>query len=216
MVSFTSITQSANVLLIASLFLGSTQAAPHSSKHHASVDNAHEVQLMSTIPEIITSRTKPAHVPNVNHDVESDAKKTNLEWYEKHGGSHNFSKRNTKTVAGMTMELPADAPPLEIMATTSSGDSVAATAAQVATFKKYAGIASTAYCNDVTGSKAWTCTQCKTAAPGGVVIASFNVGSDTAGFVMRSDADKTIYLAFRGSKTISNWVTVSHIYLFMN
>ncbi|KAI8387503.1 lipase prepro protein [Blakeslea trispora] len=204
MVSFTSITQSANVLLLASLFLGSVQAAPAPSKHNTTLVDLHEVHLLNVIPDIISSRTRPAHVPAVDHDVEAEGIKANKIWYEKHGGDFKFDKRDSNTVAGMTMNAPADAPPINLLA---SDDTVSASAGQVAQFKKYAGIAATAYCDAVTNSKAWSCTQCKIAAPGGVVVASFNVGSDTVGFVLRSDADRTIYLAFRGSKTISNWVT---------
>ncbi|KAI8354197.1 lipase [Blakeslea trispora] len=200
MVAFTSITQGVNLFLVATCLLaGSAHAAPAKSNS----SNA-EVSLLSTIPDRIPSRTQPVVLPAVLHDVEAANIKANKEWYAKHGGSFKFDKRDTKTVYGMTMNAPADAPPMNLLA---ADNTATASAGQIAQFKKYAGIASAAYCDAVTGSKNWSCTACGSSAPGGVVVAGFNVGADTVGFVMRSDADKTIYLGFRGSKTASNWVT---------
>ncbi|KAI8090275.1 lipase [Gilbertella persicaria] len=202
MVSFTSISQSANILILAScLLIGSSHAAPVAGNSSAN----HTVSALDTLPPIISSRTQAVKVPSGNHDVESANIEKNKEWYAAHGGTYKFDKRDSSTIAGMTMSTPNDAPPVTLLAATSG--ITAATSAQVATFKKYAGIAATAYCDAVTSSKTWTCTQCKAFASDGKVITSFNVGADTVGFVMRSDADKTIYLAFRGSKTLSNWVT---------
>ncbi|KAI8352145.1 lipase [Choanephora cucurbitarum] len=196
MVAFTSVSQGVNLFLIASCLLaGSTHAAPVKS-------NSTSIEFV--LPDRIPSRTEPVTLPAVIHDVEASNIKANKEWYAKHGGSFKFDKRATATVYGMTMEAPSDAPPLTLLA---ADNTVTASAAQVALFKKYAGVASAAYCDAVTTSKTWTCTQCKASAPGSVVVAGFNVGSDTVGFVARSDSDKTIYLGFRGSKTVSNWVT---------
>ncbi|RCH78856.1 hypothetical protein CU098_006257, partial [Rhizopus stolonifer] len=83
-----------------------------------------------------------------------------------------------------------------------------ATTEQINTYKKYAGVASAAYCNSVASLKSWNCVQCKKAVSDGKIIKTFkSIATDTNGFVMTSAADKTIYLVFRGSVSAQNWAS---------
>jgi hypothetical protein len=86
---------------------------------------------------------------------------------------------------------------------------VQATSAQIAQYTKFAGIAATAYCRAVIPLDTWTCTQCLKQVPDGKLITTFTTTvTDTNGFVLRSDADQTIYVVFRGTNSVQQGVVV--------
>nr|AGV00787.1 lipase [Mucor endophyticus] len=212
MVSFTTITKGIFLVSI-TIFFGSSEAAPaagtkgETSSAAAPHNNATMTASSYILPPIIPSRTKPgnpAFKGDVNAEAESIAK--NKKWYEDHGGNFkNITKRDTETVGGMTMDLPANAPPV----TTSTGSGVVtASAAQIANFKLYAGIASTAYCRGVVPLGSWTCNNCLKYVPDGKLLVTFSsLLADTNGFVLRSDSQKTIHLVFRGTNSIRSAIT---------
>ncbi|KAI8090274.1 lipase [Gilbertella persicaria] len=203
MVSFTSISQGANLLLAVScLFLTASNAAPTSPAHTKSHVNITSVETKADLPPLINSRTKPAKVPSVDFNSESKFAAKNVEWYNKHGGNYNFTKRDDEQVGGMLMDLPKDGVP-GYQKTTNSNGVVQASASQVNEFTKYAAIASTAYCRSVVPLTKWDCKQCLKYVPDGKLIKTFSsLISDTNGFILRSDAEKTIYLVFRGTNSI--------------
>lgn len=121
-----------------------------------------------------------------------------------------LTKRASETVGGNTMDLPSNAPPFP--AVPKADDVVIATSAQIAEYKKYAGLASTAYCRSVVPLNLWACINCLKYAPDGKLIKTFDSTiSDTNGFVLRSDSQKIIYLVFRGTNSIRSAITVSRL-----
>ncbi|CAO3648495.1 unnamed protein product [Mucor fragilis] len=118
----------------------------------------------------------------------------------------NLTKRASETVGGNTMDLPSNAPALPPVP--KADDVVIATSAQIAEYKKYAALAATAYCRSVVPLNLWTCINCLRYAPDGKLIKTFSsVISDTNGFVLRSDSQKTIYVVFRGTNSIRSAIT---------
>jgi hypothetical protein len=203
MVSFASIPQAVQYLIIAScLMMSTSEAAPVAG-------NRTLTDLVSfTLPPIISDRVIAPKVPAVNHNKEKDNIAKNLKWYREHGGKVKIGKRDGELVGGMTMDLPADAPPTP--PEPAEGSVYIASASEIAEFKKYAGIAATAYCRDVVPGTNWDCTQCQKYAPDGQLIKTFtSLITDTNGFVLRSDSQKTIYLVFRGTNSIRSAITVS-------
>ncbi|KAI9472397.1 MAG: lipase [Benjaminiella poitrasii] len=121
--------------------------------------------------------------------------------------NENLVKRaSEEKIGNLTLDLPANAPP--IPAAAADPGVVMATSAQIAQFKKYAAITATAYCDLVVPFNSWTCLKCLMYVPDGKLIKTFSsLIADTTGFVLRSDADKTIYLVFRGTNSIRSAIT---------
>lgn len=207
MVLYYSISKSA--LLVSTLVLSIVSAAPFAGKTDSSLSSVpHNIaHNASSIPPLISSRTQPVTSPKNrgNPNAEAISIEKNKKWFTDHGGNlTSIEKRDTNTVAGMTLELPANAPPETL---SSSNSIVVASSSQIKTFKSFAGVASTAYCSSVIPSSGWSCTNCKTYVPDGKLIVTFDTPKyDIAGFVLRSDSQKTIYLVFRGSSSLENWV----------
>lgn len=89
---------------------------------------------------------------------------------------------------------------------------IQATAAQIAEYTKYAGIAATAYCRTVVPLNIWNCTQCIKQVPDGKIVKTFStLVTDTNGFVLRSDKEKVIYVAFRGTNSIRQGIDVTYM-----
>lgn len=226
MVSFTSITQ--GIILVSAIILtSSSDAAPLAADkatnattpavHHI---NATDATPAFTLPPIIPSRTKPVSHPEFagNLDAETDNIKKNKEWFIKHGGNfNNLTKRDdSNTKGGMTMDLPANITLPPIPATANSASVVTATVAQIQEYTFFAGIASTGYCRSVVPFDKWDCKNCLKYVPDGKLLVTFTaLLSDTHGFVLRSDKQKTIHLVFRGTNSIRNAITVSELHIFM-
>lgn len=214
MVSFTSITQ--GVLFVSVMLLSLSEAAP-ATAHSSAVPhiNGTTVNKSFTPPPLIASRVQPPTkiLGDTNAEVNNIAK--NKQWYKEHGGNLSaLGKRDTTTVSGMTLDLPSSGVPPETA--TISSTVVTATAAQVSNFKFYAGVASTAYCSSVVPNNQWSCEYCKTYVPDGQLVVTFSTSvGNINGYVLRSDAQKTIYLAFRGSSSFRNWIVVSSCILFV-
>lgn len=210
MVSFTSITS--GIFLISILVVAPSYAAPAATSA-APHTNATYVASF-TLPPIIASRTKP--ISNPGYTVVLDAETQNIaknkKWFEEHGGSYkNVTKRDSEAVGGMTMDLPTNAPSVNI---STSSTVITASSAQIANFKNYAGIASTAYCRSVVPLGGWSCTNCLKYVPDGKLIVTFSsLLADTNGFVLRSDSQKTIHLVFRGTNSIRSAITVRITFL---
>jgi hypothetical protein len=216
MVSFTAISQGVNLVIVVScLLLNSAEAAPTatagSSKQSPS-DNvtAQAVAAAASLPPLIPGRIVPSKVPaSFKFDVESNNIARNMEWYDQHGSQSNVTKRDNgeNVVGGMTLEAPSDAPPLG-----STQSITLATSSQIKEFTKYAAIAATAYCRGVVPGTNWDCKQCLKYVPDGKMIKTFtSLVSDTNGFIVRSDKEKIIYLAFRGTSSFKNTVAVSNL-----
>lgn len=207
MVSFTSITQGVAVITI--LFLRLSNAAPAQDPPAPHVNGT----TGFTFPPIIESRVQPVTNPTfeVNLNAETGIIETNMKWFAENGGDlKSITKRSIKTVDGMTMELPANAPPMPL----ASSDVIQATAAQLKTFELHAGLSASAYCRDVTPLGLWICRNCRKYAPDGKLIISFDsIVADTHGYVLRSDEQKTIHVVFRGTSSIQSAITVSYIFL---
>ncbi|CAO3637459.1 unnamed protein product [Mucor hiemalis] len=208
MVLYASISKS--VLLVSNILFSIVSAAPFTETASSALYSApHNVaHNLSSIPPIILSRTQPVTNPENRGNLNAEATSTdkNKKWFSEHGGNlTSIEKRATNAVAGMTLVLPANAPPEAL--TSSSDPVVSATTSQINTFKLFAGVASTAYCSTVIPASGWSCTNCKIYVPDGEVIVTFDTPKyDIAGFILRSDSQKTIYLVFRGSSSLENWV----------
>ncbi|KAG1250097.1 hypothetical protein G6F68_012982 [Rhizopus microsporus] len=111
----------------------------------------------------------------------------------------------------MTLDLPMDAPSIEASESTanaSEDEVVTASGAQVEVLTMYAGVASTGYCKSVVPGNSWNCTQCLQWVPDGKVVSSFtSTLSDTHGFILRSDEQKTLYVVFRGTSSFKSAIT---------
>lgn len=193
-------------------FIGTAEAAPAAGSKGATTQAAPHANVTSSdtsfqLPPIITSRTQFG-TPTFKGDPNAEAKsiEKNKKWYAEHGGNaKNITKRDGETVGGMTMDLPPDAPPK----TTPAGSGVVtATTAQIEQFKLYAGLSATAYCRGVVPLGKWDCKNCLKYAPDGKLLVTFSsLLADTNGFVLRSDAQKTIHLVFRGTNSIRSAIT---------
>lgn len=208
MVSFTPITRV--TALISILLLGLSNAAPVKESNNQIVPHLNATSnARVSLPPFISSRVKPVRSPDfeVNLNSEADTIEKNVKWFVEHGGNaRNITKREVETVAGMTMELPANAPPAP---TTSSSVVVKASTARINELKQYAGLAAIPYCRGVVPLGNWNCKNCLKYVPDGKLIVTFSsLLTDTNGFVLRSDTQKTIYLVFRGTNSIRSAITV--------
>lgn len=62
----------------------------------------------------------------------------------------------------------------------------------------YTTLAANAYCSDVQNDE-WTCAHC-TIVPDGKLVLSFTTpNTDNVGYILQSDANKAIYITFRGN-----------------
>lgn len=206
MVLFTSISRSITVVSI--LFLGLSDATK-SNKNNQVPHIVGPSNATDLLPPFIASRTQPAASPNfeVNLNAEAESIEKNLKWFTDHGGDiKSITKRDTEIVGNLTMEVPDNAPPAEIK---SSSSIVLATKTQINNFKLYAGLAAAPYCRKVVPGGQWTCKNCKKYVPDGKLLVTFStLLSDSNGFVLRSDAQKTIHLVFRGTNSIRSTIVV--------
>ncbi|CAO3614382.1 unnamed protein product [Mucor hiemalis] len=208
MVSFTAISQ--GIILTSIVLFGSSKAAPAAGSKvvdivpHNNATNASPIKL----PPILSDRVSPIKPPAIaDRLIESEEKSAELnkKWFSEHGGNYSaIAKRDANTVAGYTLNVPKKAPPKKKAA---SNSIVTASSAQIVDFKFHAAVASTAYCDTVVPKGNWGCTNCKAYLPDGKLVVTFSTKSnDIGGFILRSDAKKTIYLVFRGTNSYTNWI----------
>lgn len=222
MVLITSLTKDVKFVLAASyvLFAAVSNAAPttipliqRSSASSSNVKHVNGTLTDSdvTLPPLIPKRIIPASNFPKENDVESEYVSKNTHWYTEHGGNYTVTKRSDgETVGGYTMDLPPNPPPFADIP--KNALVVKADANRISELTKYAGIAAAAYCRDVVPANNWKCKQCLKQIPDGKLIKTFtSFVSDTNGFVVRSDKEKVIYLAFRGTNSIRSSIAVSYI-----
>ncbi|CAO3700048.1 unnamed protein product [Rhizopus stolonifer] len=208
MVSFISISQGVAFCFIASSMILGSSAVPVSGK----TGSTKAVSSSSALPPLISNRCSPPATNGTASDLQSEPYhiKKNTQWYTQHGGDlDSLGKRDSTEVGGMTLDLPAGAPSIATssLASTSSGISTT-TASQIEQLTLYAAVASTAYCQPVVPGNEWNCANCLKYVPDGKLITTFtSTLSDTHGYVMRSNAQKTIYLVFRGTSSFRSAVT---------
>lgn len=224
MVSFVSISK--GVFLVSMMFIGTSQAAPPSSEVPSDVpqDNSDKPSNF-TLPPLIANRTHPAppHLKVAGIGGEVQNMESNVEWLKELGIDFPgmVQREELDTVFGLPLDIPADIPPVEAKATlnrlgNSNDISVSANSEQVNTLAFYAGVASTSYCRSVTGLGQWDCKNCQKYVPDGQLIFTFSSPiSDTTGFVLRSDSQRTIHVVFRGTNSIRQTVTVSTFHTFI-
>lgn len=230
MVSFTTIAQS--LLLVSVMLLGASEAAPTAAvvagnnKTEADIVPLHINATMAAassfkFPPIISSRVQPVSDPDILGDILAEAKsiEKNTKWFNEHGGSFdNITKRDEiNTIGGMLIDLPTEdlVPPKPRIKKSVSNSIVIASTSEVDNLRFFAAVASTAYCTSVVPSNKWTCKNCLKYVPDGQLLVSFtSKKGDINGFVLRSDAQKTIHLVFRGTSSFSNWVVVSLAYQY--
>lgn len=182
-----------------------------------SASSSSNATLFDGLPPLIPDRVVPARKPRnagKSYDVETPNIERNVQWYNEHNPDqqYNLTRRsdtalNAETVGGYTLDLPENAPPIQ----PSSDDvMIQATTSQINDFKKYSAIAGTAYCRNVVPQSEWNCDSCLQYVPDGKIIKTFtSFVSDTNGFLLRSDKEKTIYLVFRGTSSFRNAIAVS-------
>ncbi|OAD06561.1 hypothetical protein MUCCIDRAFT_170034 [Mucor lusitanicus CBS 277.49] len=182
----------------------------------ASSSSSSNATLFDGLPPLIPERVVPARKPRNagKYDVETPNIERNVQWYNQHNPDqqYNLTRRSDTTttldgdtVGGYTLNLPENAPPIQ----PSSDDvMIQATTSQIKDFKKYSAIAGTAYCRNVVPKSEWNCVSCLQYVPDGKIIKTFtSFASDTNGFLLRSDKEKTIYLVFRGTSSFRNAIT---------
>ncbi|KAG2212618.1 hypothetical protein INT47_000594 [Mucor saturninus] len=221
MVSFTTIAQG---IALVSILIMRSEAAPAVSGVDAKVISGNETFTVSPIegtislpaitfeelPPIIADRVVPVTNPEFIADLNSETRiiAENRQIFEANGGNlTRLERREVTNVAstGLTFTVPANAPPATFLA---SSTVTTATTAQITKFKLFSAIAATTYCDSVTISKQWTCTYCKKYVPDGKMIVAFETAKHKiGGIVLRSDLQKTIFVVFRGSSNLDNWIT---------
>ncbi|KAI9253438.1 catalysis At the Interface: the anatomy of A conformational change in A triglyceride lipase [Phascolomyces articulosus] len=87
----------------------------------------------------------------------------------------------------------------------SSGTREAA-ADEIAELKFYTSLSADTYCSSVIPGKKWSCPTCDQAKNLEIVDTFTTSVYDTNVLVARGDADQTIYVAFRGSASLQNWI----------
>ncbi|KAG0167121.1 hypothetical protein DFQ28_002809 [Apophysomyces sp. BC1034] len=161
------------------------------------VSQAAPVASDDALPPLLANRTQPAGVPAFPGDLnaEQDAIKKNGV----------LSKLIPQKDGMALVTTKGDITP---PASNAANFTVTnATPAQVTDLEFYAALAATAYCRSVVPQGKWDCAHCKTTVPDAKIITTFSTqGYDTNGFIIRSDDKKTIYLVFRGTNSIRNFV----------
>lgn len=228
MVSFTSIAQG---IALVSILMMRSEAAPTADSVSTKLTASNETFTVSPIegtislpaitfeelPPIIADRVVPVTNPEFTADLNSESRiiAENREIFASNGGNlTHLERREVTNVAstGLTYTVPANAPPATFLA---SSTVTAATTAQINTFKLFSAIAATTYCDSVTISKQWTCTYCKKYVPDGKIIVAFETAKHKiGGILLRSDLQKTIFVVFRGSSNLDNWITVSNFVFY--
>jgi hypothetical protein len=66
--------------------------------------------------------------------------------------------------------------------------------------------AKVASCNSLDDIKSWTCPVCSAASPDFETFWAYESGKDIQGFVGADKSRNIIVIAFRGSKTLTNWI----------
>lgn len=188
-----------------------SEAAPAAGSVNLTPTNTTLASLNKLAP-IISDRVVLVTHPEVTADINSEAKiiAENKEIFVSNGGNlTNLERREITNIAstGLTYTVPASAPAAKFLV----GDTVtAATTAQITAFRLYSAVASSTYCDSVTISGKWTCTYCKEYVPDAEVIVAYEAAKyKIGGVLLRSDAQKTIFVVFRGSYNIPNWLAVS-------
>lgn len=216
MVSFVSITK--GIFLLSMMLARSSHAASPSSEIPSDIplNNLYKPSNF-TLPPFISNRTRPApsHLKINSNHVQNMAE--NIEWLKELGIDYPsmLQRGELETLYGMTLDLPANVPMNRLDG--NFGDVViTATTTEIETFRYFAAIAATAYCRDVTGIGNWNCKNCKEYVPDGKLIYTFNsLITDTTGFIMRSDSQRTINIVFRGTSSIRQTVTVRSLLLIL-
>ncbi|KAG0167120.1 hypothetical protein DFQ28_002808 [Apophysomyces sp. BC1034] len=161
------------------------------------VSQAAPVASDDALPPLLANRTQPAGVPAFPGDLnaEQDAIKRN--------GALSKLTPQKDGMALVTTKGDITLPVYDAANSTVTN----ATPSQVTNLEFYAGLAATAYCRSVVPQGKWDCAHCKTTVPDAKIITTFTVkGSDTNGFIIRSDDKKTIYLVFRGTNSLRNFI----------
>ncbi|KAF7729623.1 hypothetical protein EC973_003996 [Apophysomyces ossiformis] len=170
--------------LIATAFLAA-QAAPSA--------------LSDALPPIIASRVQPARTPFFPGDLtaERDAIERNGPLSDVDPQAYGMSL--ITTAENILLPPPDDSGNVTVST---------ATTAQVAHLEFYAGVISTAYCRSVVPGNKWDCAHCLSTVPDAKIITTFVTETyGIAGYIIRSDAKKTIYLIFRGTNSINNVIS---------
>ncbi|KAI7892789.1 lipase [Mucor mucedo] len=216
MVSFVSISK--GVFFVSMMFIGTSHAAPPSSEVPSDVPQDNSAKHSNfTLPPLITNRTHPAppHLKVAGVGGEVQNMEDNIEWLKELGFDYPgmIQRQELESVHGMAIDLPAGVPAISAKDTLSRFDngndiSIAASPEQINTLAFYAGVTSTSYCRTVTGLGRWDCKNCQKYVPDGQLIFTFSSPiSDTTGFVLRSDSQKTIHVVFRGTNSIRQSIT---------
>lgn len=215
MVSLTSTAQYFLLTLIALVSVSESANGPVTNAPHTNIT----VVAPFKLPPLISGRVKPVSSPGFKVDLTAEAQSisANKQWFEEHGGNYNnLTKRGVETVGGLTMDLPENAPPTPQIAKSKSPSVYIASADLQNDLKFHAALSATAYCRGVVPLGIWDCKNCRKYVPDGKLLVTFSsLISDSNGFVLRSDAKKTIYLVFRGTNSIRNAITVSALYSFV-
>jgi hypothetical protein len=211
MVSFTSISNGIKLCLLVSSFVYTVSGAPAASSDaatHNTTDNSSDF----TLPSVISGRAKVPSFSTPDLSIEQDSIDKNNDWVAAQNSTSSSKRKRDSLVAGLFMDLPSIYPPI---VATHDANTKTPSASDISTYTKYAELASTPYCRTVVPLGAWDCANCLNSVPDGVLVNTFSsLIDDTNGFILRSDKDKVIYLAFRGTNSIRSAIVVRFIFNF--
>nr|AKA60078.1 ROLpro-RML lipase [synthetic construct] len=168
----------------------------------------------SALPPLISSRCAPPSNKGSKSDLQAEPyyMQKNTEWYESHGGNlTSIGKRDDNLVGGMTLDLPSDAPPISLSGSTNSAMSIdggirAATSQEINELTYYTTLSANSYCRTVIPGATWDCIHCDATEDLKIIKTWSTLIYDTNAMVARGDSEKTIYIVFRGSSSIRNWI----------
>lgn len=170
-------------LLVLTGFLPSVTSAPAGGKHVAS-------KVKSSSAAAAPSSTKSA-TTTVPYDLTAEA-----DAVAKNGPlPSNVQTKGGFAVNATSGPTSSSARPMSLDA------SYGGTSTVVKDLEFYTYLAANAYCSDVQNDH-WTCAHCNVVPDGKLIISFTTPKTDNVGYILQSDANKAIYIVFRGMPLI--------------
>ncbi|EIE81342.1 hypothetical protein G6F46_004700 [Rhizopus delemar] len=212
MVSFISISQGISFCLLASSMMVGSSALPVAGQPETPT-NSISPGIPTELPDFgsgnLPSFSLPQGIPTGTFPTTFPTNFPSFDDEQNASDSSGNDSKNPSSLSSSSKETSPDAPSnvshlpkneTSIERRSGSNSIVMASSSQISDLKKYAGIASIAYCPTVIAMKQWNCIPCRKYISDGKLITTFkSIVSDTNGFVVTSASQKTIFLVFRGT-----------------
>lgn len=151
------------------------------------------------LPPIIPSRVLVSSASTTTNDPEAAAMERN--------GPLPSGTPNKYGMATNATSYPES----NVQAMSNNDEIRTATQQEIDELKFYTYLSANSYCRTVIPGGKWDCPHCDKTADLKIIKTWSTTVYDTNALVARGDSQKTIYVAFRGSNSIRNWIAVSHL-----